>query len=232
MVAAVLASLLQVVLAAIEVNHFVKHGRRSVLARTIQELGADIDFILALVLAVCALLPNLLSGAMAVGLRRSLDGDYGLGQLALEVDRVELVEDVLQGCDGLAHLHGIGGVSLGALLGLLVGLGLLGGRLVSELALGRGGLLVVAQQVVGPAGLGLVLGSGGLGLLVERPAAVVGGGGHDGGLGVGLVHGDGENLAVLLVNADDLADLLGLLVDDLLVGDDGHVLHFVFLLIK
>ena len=51
-VTAVLASLLQVVLATIEVDHFVKHGRCSVLAGTVQKLGADVDFILALVLAV------------------------------------------------------------------------------------------------------------------------------------------------------------------------------------
>ena len=232
MVAALLAGLGDLVLVAVEVDHLVQQCRAGLLLGPVDELGAQVDLIHALGLG----LPNLLGGAVAVGLRRSLDGDHGLGQLALEVDRVELVEDVLQGRDGLAHLHGVGGIVLGAILGLLVGLGLVS-RLALRLLLGSvAGLsrltaLVVAQQVVGLVGRGLVLGSGGRGLLVDGPAAVVGGGGHDGGLGVELVGGHGENLAVLLVDLDDLTDLLGLLVDDLLVGDNGHVLHFVFLLI-
>ena len=101
-VTAVLASLLQVVLATIEVDHFVKHGRCSVLAGTVQKLGADVDFILALVLAVRALLPNLLSGAMAVKLRRRLDRDNRPGQFALEVKAVQHVERAFE----LAHEFG------------------------------------------------------------------------------------------------------------------------------
>ena len=51
--------------------HLVAHRRGRVSGRTIEELGADVDFILAVVLA----LPNLLSRAVAVSLRGGLNGD-------------------------------------------------------------------------------------------------------------------------------------------------------------
>ena len=83
-VAAILAGVGNLVFGAEEVDHFMQQGRAGRFLRAIDELGAEIDLIHALVLG----LPDLLGGAMAVRFRRSLNSDDRTGQLALEVDRV------------------------------------------------------------------------------------------------------------------------------------------------
>lgn len=55
-VAALLASVLNLIHEAVKMDHLMAHRRSRVSRRTIEELGADVDFILAVVLA----LPNLL----------------------------------------------------------------------------------------------------------------------------------------------------------------------------
>ena len=199
-VAAILAGVSNFVFGAEEVNHLMQQGRAGGFLRAVDELGAEVDLIHALILG----LPDLLSGAMAVRFRRGLNGDDRTGQLALEVDRVELVEDRLESSDRLAHLHRLGLVLRGRGLGLrLFGLGLSGGL---------GDLLFGGR------------------LFAEAPAAIIGSRGHAGRLSGGLARGNGEDFAVLFIDLDDQANLVGLLVDDLLVQHGSHVLHFYILL--
>ena len=199
-VAAILAGVGDLVFGAEEVNHLVQQGRAGGVLRAVDELGAEVDLIHALVLR----LPDLLGGAMAIGFRRGLNGDDRTRQLALEVDRVELVEDRLEGGDRLAHLHRLGLVFRGRGLGLrLFGLGL-GSSFGNLLFGGR--------------------------FFVEAPAAIVRSGSHAGGLSGRLACGNGEDFAILFVDLDDQANLVGLLVDDLLVQHGSHVLHFYILL--
>ena len=195
-VATILASVSNFVFGAEEVNHLMQQGRAGGFLRAVDELGAEVDLIHALILG----LPDLLGGAMAVRFRRGLNGDDRTGQLALEVDRVELVEDRLESGDRLAHLHRLGLVLRGRGLGL---------RLFS---LRLGGLLLSDR------------------FFAEAPAAIIGSGGHAGRLSGGLARRNGEDFAILFVNLDDQANLVGLLVDDLLVQHGSHVLHFYILL--
>ena len=199
-VAAILAGVSDLVFGAEEVDHLMQQGRAGGFLRAVDELGAEVDLIHALILG----LPDLLGGAMAVRFRRGLNGDDRTGQLALEVDRVELVEDRLESGDRLAHLHQLGLVLCGRGLGLrLFGL---------RLGNGLDGLLFGDR------------------LFAEAPAAIIGSGGHAGRLSGGLARGNGEDFAVLFIDLDDQADLVGLLVDDLLVQHDAHILHLYFLL--
>ena len=177
-----------------------QQGRAGGFLRAVDELGAEVDLIHALVLGF----PDLLGGAMTVRFRRGLNGDDRTGQLALEVDRVELVEDRLEGGDRLAHLHRLRLVLRGRGLSLrLLGLGL---------GSGLGDLLFGGR------------------LFAKTPAAIIGSGGHAVRLGGGLARGNGKDFAVLFVDLDDQADLVGLLVDDLLVQHGSHVLHLYILL--
>ena len=169
-------------------DHLVTHRRGRVSGRTIEELGSDVDFILAVVLA----LPNLLCRAMTVSLRGGLNGDDRFRQRVVEVDAIQNVEQALELSHDVRHFHGLVVVSLR--LNNLIDRGL------------------------------------SLRLLVELPATVIACGSHDTRLGVRLVHGDGVNLAILLVNAHDQTDLVGLLVNNLLVSDNAHVFHYVCLL--
>ena len=196
-VAAILTGVGDLVFGAEEVNHLVQQGRAGGFLRAVDELGAEVDLIHALVLGF----PDLLGGAMAVRFRRGLNGDDRTRQLAFEVDRVELVEDRLEGGDRLTHFHRFGLVLRSRGLGLrLFNLGL---------------------------GVGLLFGGR---LFAEAPAAIIGSRGHAARLSGGLVHGNGEDFAVLFIDLDDQTDLVGLLVDDLLVQHGSHVLHFYILL--
>ena len=170
-------------------DHLVAHRRSRISGRAIEELGTDVDFILAVTLA----LPNLLSRAMAVSLRGRLNGDNRFRQRVVEVDAIQNVEQALELSHDVRHFHGLVVVSLG--LSNLIDWGLSGLR-----------------------------------LLIEFPATVIACSGHDTRLGVRLIHGDRVNLAILLVNAHDQTDLVGLLVDNLLVSDNAHVFHCVCLL--
>ena len=199
-VAAILAGVSDLVFGAEEVDHLMQQGRAGGFLRAVDELGAEVDLIHALVLGF----PDLLGRAMAVRFRRGLNGDDRTGQLALEVDCVELVEDRLEGGDRLAHLHRLRLVLRGRGLSLrLFGLGLSGSL---------GDLLFGGR------------------LFAEAPAAIIGSRGHAGRLSGGLARGNGEDFAVLFIDLDDQANLVGLLVDDLLVQHGSHVLHFYILL--
>ena len=189
MVAALLTSVLNLIHEAVKMYHLVAHRRGRVSGRAIEELGADVDFILAVVLA----LPNLLSRAVAVSLRSRLNGDDRFRQRVVEVDAIQNVEQALELGHDIRHFHGL----------VVVDFWLSG--LVDSL-------------------------TDSLRLFVELPATVIACSGHDTRLGVRLVRGNGVNLAILLVNAYDQTDLVGLLVDNLLVSDNAHVFHYVCLL--
>ena len=166
--------------------------RTGVLFWAVDKLSAKVDFIHGRRFT----LPDLLSGAMAVCLRRSLNGDNRARQLALEVDRVELVKDVLEGGDRLAHLHEIIGRSVQLSLNRFVhGFGC------------RLDILLLA------------------GFLKESPTSVISGRCHDSRLRVELIGGHGGDFAILLVNRGHKTNLAALFVDDFLFIDDSHVLH-------
>ena len=76
------------------------HRRSRISRRAIEELGADVDFILAVVLA----LPNLLSRAMTVSLRGGLNGDDRFRQRVVEVDAIQNVEQALELSHDVRHL--------------------------------------------------------------------------------------------------------------------------------
>ena len=186
MVAALLASVLNLIHETVKMDHLMAHRRGRISRRAIEELGADVDFILAVALA----LPNLLSRAVTISLRGRLNGDNRFRQRVVEVDAIQNVEQALELSHNVRHFHG---------------------------------LVVVDFWLSGLADLSLRL-------FVELPATVIACSSHDTRLSVRLVHGDGVNLAILLVNAHDQTDLVGLLVDNLLVSDNAHVFHYVCLL--
>ena len=91
-VAALLASVLNLIHEAVKMDHLMAHRRSRISRRAIEELGADVDFILAVTLA----LPNLLSRAMTVSLRGRLNGDDRFRQRVVEVDAIQNVEQALE----------------------------------------------------------------------------------------------------------------------------------------
>ena len=93
MVAAFLTSVLNLIHKAVKMDHLMAHRRSRISRRTIEELGADVDFVLAVVLA----LPNLLSRAVAVSLRGGLNGDDRFRQRVVEVDAIQNVEQARRG---------------------------------------------------------------------------------------------------------------------------------------
>ena len=141
---------------------------------------------------------------MTVSLRGRLNGDDRFRQRVVEVDTIQNVEQALELGHDIRHFHGLVVVSLRLSNLIDRGLGLRLSNLIDR-------------------GLGLRL-------LVELPATVIACSSHDTRLGARLVHGDGVNLAILLVNAHDQTDLVGLLIDNLLVSDNAHVFHYVCLL--
>lgn len=70
------AYLLNSVLPAVEVDHFMEHGVQGLLNRVIQHFSGDVQLIRAAVLA----LPHLGRGTVSVGPRLALDGDNWRGQ--------------------------------------------------------------------------------------------------------------------------------------------------------
>lgn len=121
-VAALLASVLNLIHEAVKMDHLVAHRRGRVSGRTIEELGADVDFVLAVILA----LPNLLSRAAAVSLRGGLNGDDRFRQRVVEVDAIQNVEQALELSHDVRHFHRLVVIdlSLSGLIDSLANIGL------------------------------------------------------------------------------------------------------------
>lgn len=101
------ADLLDPMLPAVQVYHFVQHRVYGFLNGIAQNLGGNIDFIGV----IFGTLPDLCNGAVAKGSGLALDGDDRRGQLPAEKVCIQGIVDMLQLADGAAHfgclLHGV-----------------------------------------------------------------------------------------------------------------------------
>ena len=82
-------SILNIVLKVLKVNHFMKQGSTGFFKGPVQVFGAQIDFIVAVILAS---LPSLPAGTPSIGPTGMIrgNGDHGLFQLVSEEPGVEL----------------------------------------------------------------------------------------------------------------------------------------------